>query len=292
MRASVVVPTYNRPDTLERTVKSVLEQSIEEFELIVVDDGSDDEDQLALLDKLADRSRIQVLRQENQGPAAARNNGWRSASTDVVLFTDDDCLVPPDWIEQMLDAYDEYRDIAGVGGPLTPPDDLVESELFARYDWFKNEYVYELPDEPQRGGAEVHVGGTANMSYRRDVLEAVGGFDESFPVAAGEDADLKARVVEAGYELLYLPVAVEHRKQYTLEAFISQSIRRGRGEYFFWKKHGRNRSTFRILAGLVGAPIGTAPELTIAQPGVSVLHILHRVLSRYGELKEKFKANS
>lgn len=284
MEASVVVPTYNRPDSLKRAVNSILEQTIEDIELIVVDDGSKDEKQIDFLEEIDNIPSIRVIRQGNEGPAAARNAGWRAAKSHIVLFTDDDCVVPKNWVQRILKAYNGNENIAGVGGPLSPPESLVKTNIFARYDKYKNCYVYGLPDKPVLGRESVPVGGTANMSYRREVLSSVNGFDESFPIAAGEDADLKKRITNDGHELHYIPLAVTHIKSFTLGSFISQSIRRGRGEYHFQRKHGKNRSLPRIFIGFFGTPIGAAAEMDLNQPGVSIVHLAHRFLSRYGEL--------
>lgn len=283
MRISVVVPTYNHPYLLRATVDSLLNQTIDNYEVIIVDDGSTDPKQQRVLEDVVKRRRIRVIEQENQGPATARNTGWRAAQSEVVAFTDDDCVVRHEWLERLLCAYNEFG-VAGVGGPLSPPDDAIEANVFARYDWFKNEFLYNLPDEPVVDPH--HVGGTANMSYRRSVLREVDGFDETYPIAAGEDADLKDRVEAAGYELAYVPVPVEHYKSYTLDAFVSQSVRRGRGEFHYLSKTNRKRSVLRILIGLVGTPISALSEAEPSYPAVSLLHVCHRLLSRWGELLE------
>jgi len=119
MRASVVVPTYQRPKKLLATVETLRAQTIDDYEVLVVDDGSDTESQEDVLERIDGDERVRVLRQENSGPAAARNRGWRAASSEFVLFTDDDCLVPGNWVESLINGFEPG--IGAVGGPCSRP---------------------------------------------------------------------------------------------------------------------------------------------------------------------------
>lgn len=289
-RIGVVVPTYERPAQLRDTVDSLRSQTIRDYEVVIVDDGSESVEQRAVLDDISEFDRFSVIRQENAGPATARNRGWQRLDTEFVAFTDDDCVVPEHWLNELLSGYEDDR-VAGVGGPLVPADDTVADNVFAQFDRYKNEIIYDLPVTRQRGGKDVHVGGTANMSYRRSVLEELDGFDESFPRAAGEDADLKRRVVEAGYELVFTPVPVVHHKQFTGSAFVSQSIRRGRGEFHFHRKWNDSRSVSRIIAGFIASPLQLIEHGSLEYPVPSILYVIHQALSRIGELSEAFDIN-
>ncbi|MFB6218758.1 MAG: glycosyltransferase family 2 protein [Halobacteriaceae archaeon] len=282
---AVVIPTYDRPQLLRTAVEAVLDQSHRPDEVILVDDGSGDEQRQYLRDLAEREALVEVIYQENRGPAAARNRGWRAADSDVVAFTDDDCRPPPNWLEAFVEGYREYPEVAGVGSWLAPPDEVAERNAFARFHTFLNREVYEFGDQPVVGGEEVPVGGTGSMSYRREVLAEMGGFDESFPAAAGEDADLKERVTAAGHQLLLVPVAVEHRQQYSLSQFVEESVRRGEGVHYFQRKHGTPRGPVRILAGLLAAPaLGLADLRRTRDPRLVGLSIARRALGRAGEL--------
>jgi glycosyltransferase involved in cell wall biosynthesis len=186
---AVVIPTYERPDRLETTIESVCDQTVDNYDVIIVDDGSTEERQVAMLDSLDERfNRVRILQQSNAGPAAARNRGWRATDASVILFTDDDCLVPHDWIETMTDAFEP--EVGAVGGPLLPTKEALTRSVFARHHKYRVRKVYEVPKKPTVGGDDLPMGATANIAYRREALEAVDGFDETFPTAAGEDADL------------------------------------------------------------------------------------------------------
>ena len=114
MNVSVVIATYNRRDILRRTLESVASQSHAAHEVIIADDGSTD----GTPELAAEFPQVTFLRQENRGSSAARNLGVQRATGDVVAFTDDDCVVPPDWLERIVDGYERHPEVAGGGGYL------------------------------------------------------------------------------------------------------------------------------------------------------------------------------
>ncbi len=260
MRFSVVVPTRNRGGLLERVVAAILDQSLprELYELILVDDGSTDGSE-TLAQELAARLGFKCIRQENRGAAAARNRGIAEATGEVVAFTDDDCLVPTDWLERLADGYRRHSHVAGVGGGLRAPEDVLARSAAARLEAFVATEVYGAGDSEVVGGFECPAGGTNNMSYRRQVLLEVGGFDESFgPRVWGEDADLKLRITRRGGVLLYVPVWVVHLRDYSLRSLLRQSFQRGRGEAHFRLKHEGHRGWPAALKRLALAPVKLA----------------------------------
>src|SRR5215469_3651107 len=118
---SVVVPVYNSADTIRRCLESISAQSYpsSHFEVIVVDDGSTDETASEVRASAdAFQERLTFLSQTNAGPAVARNAGIRAASGTIVAFTDADCIAAPNWLESLAHVFDQYPDVAGVGGPL------------------------------------------------------------------------------------------------------------------------------------------------------------------------------
>ena len=109
MRVSVVIPVYNAAMFLEKAVKSVLDQTYKDIELILIDDGSTDDSQkkceaFTLID-----NRVRVVTQENRGPAAARNTGVRHASGDFVFFLDADDYIERTALEKLTSSYEQYR---------------------------------------------------------------------------------------------------------------------------------------------------------------------------------------
>jgi GT2 family glycosyltransferase len=182
---SVVVPTCNRSERVLRLLDALSAQDLTgSFEVVVVDDASHD-DTVARLHSRSPEPRFSLVVVEtadNAGPAAARNRGWRRARGGVIAFVDDDCVPDPSWLRALVDCLVE-SDIA-VGRTRPPADQLHLIGPFSSY-----------LDIDHNGSFS-----TCNIAYRRDVLEATGGFDQDrFTWPNGEDTDLGLRARQAGY---------------------------------------------------------------------------------------------
>lgn len=248
MKFSVVIPTYNRAATLRQTLTALMAQDYPDYEIIVVDDGSTDGTRAMIAREFP---QVRYIYQQNRGPAAARNRGIAHARGEIIAFTDDDCVPPRDWLARLADGYARYPDVVGVGGYLEAPDEVLQRAPLARYERFIARRVFRVSEREYVGGFECPAGGTNNIAYRRAILERVGGFDESFPYAAGEDADLKWRICQLGARLLYVPVKMTHLQTYTWESFKRQARVRGKGRVCFDAKHRakptRGRAVLRLL---------------------------------------------
>ncbi|HWK71708.1 MAG TPA: glycosyltransferase [Burkholderiaceae bacterium] len=192
---SVVVPTYKRPDLLQRCLSALLVQSLahDTFEIIVCDDGpSRQAREVALLADRRGNGRPCVRYLEirgTQGPAGARNQGWRSARAPIIAFTDDDTVPEPGWLQ------------AGLEGMASGVQAAV------------GQIVMPLPpraSDYQRDAARLCQAefATANCFVRREALEAVNGFDERFTQAWREDSDLHFSLIEEGFSVAPIPGAV------------------------------------------------------------------------------------
>ena len=174
---TVVIPTIGRPSL--RATLAALGPGIP---VVVVDDRPAG----APLGELP--AGVRVVRSGGRGPAAARNTGWRAAATPWVAFLDDDVVPGPGWAEAVrADLAELPEDVAGSQGRIVVP----------------------LPRDRRPTDAERHTAGlagahwpTADMAYRRSALERAGGFDERFPRAYREDADLALRLWRAGFRLV------------------------------------------------------------------------------------------
>ncbi len=179
-RVSVVVPTYRRPELLERCLEALVTQTYlpHHYEIIVADDGADPETELQLTQWRANGHTVRYVPVSGtQGPAGARNAGWHAARGEIVAFTDDDCIPAPDWLAHGVGAF--THGVVGASGRIKVPlsGTPTDYELNAR-ELEKAEFA------------------TANCFYRRAILEAVGGFDERFELAWREDSDLYFRLLE------------------------------------------------------------------------------------------------
>jgi glycosyltransferase involved in cell wall biosynthesis len=194
---SVVVSTYNRARRLRALLDSLHAQSLdpERFEVVIVDNGSSDDTQEVLAAEEGRGGLNLTVRthEQNMGPAGGRNTGWRSARGRLIAFTDDDCRVAPQWLEAGVTAWadDPGRIVQGRTEP--DPDELAEESPFTR-----TLRVYTLGPFYQ----------TCNVFYPREMLERVGGFDESaYEQPTGEDADLAWRCIEAGARPVFAETA-------------------------------------------------------------------------------------
>jgi GT2 family glycosyltransferase len=199
---SVVIPTYRRAAVLPELLGALAQQTlpVARFEVVVVDDcsevgGAEGVDGLAgvdvvdLVEKLAAEVpyRLRALRTPvNSGPAVARNLGWRNTSGTVVAFLDDDCLPDPGWLSSGLTIMESDQMLGVMQGRVRTPDDFDPAGM-------PNWYHCQIIDQPTPYFE------ACNIFYRRDALEAAGGFDEGIGWW-GEDSMLGWQVVEAGWK--------------------------------------------------------------------------------------------
>lgn len=266
MFISVIIPTLGR-ESLKSCLQSLKEQAYprDRFEVIVVNDGGRTD-----VSKLVSDYGFQYLSQRHQGPAVARNNGAKMAQGEILAFTDDDCLVPTDWLTKLADGYRRFPEAAGVGGYMEAPQELLAVNPYAAYESYMTHRVYGAGDVEILGGFEVPTGGTNNLTYKKEIFRQLKGFDEGFPYAAGEDADFKKRVCEAGYRLLYLPLKVTHYHNYNLASFIRQNRHRGWGSLYFHRKHGGLFSRFQLVRSLMFVPLILVSDVAFARIGLGV----------------------
>jgi GT2 family glycosyltransferase len=217
---SIVVPTRDRAPTLTRVIASLLKQEPDGFaEVLVIDDGSLDGTHAHLVPH-ADAGRLVLLEGNGQGPAAARNRGIAHARAPVIAFTDDDCEVPPNWATLLKARLDETG-ASAVGGRLLPAHDASRP---ARYSQAITNGLASALNAPN----DARFLTTNNAAYRVEALRSVGGFDEAYDGAAGEDRDLHARLRAAGHRLVYAPdIVVRHRPLLDWRGFLQQQARYG-----------------------------------------------------------------
>lgn len=206
---SVVICTRDRPESLARCVGSVCRQSVRPAEIVIVDDGSLSEEWVRLLKRLADEAAIPLgcVRSGRRGLTAARNEGVRRATGDIVQFLDDDVEPDSRFLEEILRAYAADTDgvVAGVDAVLedSPPLSRRARAFRAGYRlagwWALPAHGVRRPARPallrdaERYTAERYLSGAA-MSFRRSLL-LENPFDESLAAyALGEDREMSLRL--------------------------------------------------------------------------------------------------
>lgn len=234
-KVSVIVCTYKGSGTLVECLDSLEALDYPDYEIFLVNDGKDQRvhDIASAYDKVR---RVPI---ERSGLSVARNYGVDGAHGEIIVYTDDDCIVEPDWLQWIALAFHENPNAGCVGGPNLPP--LPESIRQAVIAAAPGSASHVLLSDTK---AE-HLPG-CNLAVRRDVFDKIGGFDPMFRTA-GDDVDFCWRVMEAGYELGFHPAAfVWHYRRATISAYLRQQAGYGKAEALLMKKHG---DRFRNLGG-------------------------------------------
>ncbi len=190
----------------------------EQYEVIVVDDGSTDGTARAARAAGAGR----VLTTSHPGPAAARNAGGRAAQAPIILFTDADCEPSPTWLERMTAPFADPQ-IAGTKGTYRTRQQALIPRLV--------QLEYEFRYERMKRFPRIDFIDTYSAAYRRDLLLAAGGFDETYPPSSAEDVDLAFRLARAGHTFQFVPAAwVYHQHPTSLVTYLYR-----KGRYGFWR---------------------------------------------------------
>ncbi|WDF54610.1 glycosyltransferase family 2 protein [Mucilaginibacter sp. KACC 22063] len=178
IKVSVVIPTYRRPQLLKNCLAALLEQTMTDFEIIVVSDGPDSAT-ADLINNMQAQAPVRYLPlPHKKGPAAARNYGWQNATAEIIAFTDDDCLPESNWLIEIVRAIEGNGNIAITGKVIVPVS-------YPPTDYEKNTAGLETADFI-----------TANCACTKTVLQKAGGFDEQFSMAWREDSDLHFKLLQ------------------------------------------------------------------------------------------------
>ncbi|MBS1955930.1 MAG: glycosyltransferase [Cyanobacteria bacterium SZAS-4] len=224
---SIVIPTYLRPMQLRNclTAISTLNYDKSNFEVIVVDDGGD-QDLKPLIQTFSDIN-ISLVKQHNQGPATARNVGVSCAQGEIVAFTDDDCLPGENWLEALVKALESNHQRV-VGGKI---ENKLSENLCSQASQSITEYLYDFY---ALNHTEMRFFTTNNLACFVDGFKESGGFCTQFFSNASEDRDFCNRWLLAKKELCYAPEAiVEHAHELSLHSFWRQHLNYGHGAYTF-----------------------------------------------------------
>ncbi|HYF97396.1 MAG TPA: glycosyltransferase family A protein [Coxiellaceae bacterium] len=192
---SVVICTYNRLNLLQKCLDSLLKQNLEKFEVICVNDKSEDGTK-EYLDSLND-PRIKIVHhQQNMGLSPSRNDGWKLAQYDIVAFTDDDCIARPDWLVKIEQAFTDPAVHFGSG------QTFYVSETYRGY--FPERVVTNLGARWPKGN---------NLIFRKPVLEQIGGFNPEFDYFSNDDSEIAIRAVSFGFKFKSMPEAVMYHQK-------------------------------------------------------------------------------
>ena len=245
MKVSVVICTRNRPDTVGQALESVAECDYPTFDVHVMDQSTDEETKKiveSIAARFAHRLKINYHHLEKAGLSRAYNLGIAASDGEVVACTDDDVVVPSDWVAQVAKAFQADPQAALLYGQVLIPESLKEA---ARNGVIVPNLPIPKYERLIKGGTRFRVFGMgANYALRRSVIDAVGGFDEALggggPLRSSQDFDFAYRVYRAGYAVLLVPdVKVDHYGSRTGDQWPGTMKAYGVGDGAFYSKHIR-----------------------------------------------------
>ncbi len=229
VKISIIIPTYQRPALLTKCMTALVSQdfSTEEYEIIIVTDGPD-EQTITAIQRLYKNKPSPALFYCSlpckKGPAAARNAGWKQAKGSLILFTDDDCIPSHDWVKNYYNAFEFYaQTLIAFSGKIIVPRS-------------PNPTDFEL------NTANLETAGfvTANCACSKEALEMVNGFDEAFTMAWREDSDLEFKLLKEGIPITKIEEAlVVHPARKAAWGVSLKEQKKSMFDALLFKKHPR-----------------------------------------------------
>ncbi len=223
---SVIIPTFNRRELLEKCLLALERQSIEKnWEVIVVDDGGQMKLD-SLINKFDSKLKIKILSQRNKGPATARNHGVRHASGEYIAFLDDDCEPDKYCIKNLL--------ITAMKGVMIGGKTInkLSSNIFSETSQLLVSFLYE-----QFKNTPWYFFTSNNFLVDKYSFEQIGGFDEEFPTSAGEDRAFCAKWIQYGFVMNHNPMAIiYHAHGLNLSSFWRMHVKYGKAAVIYQKR--------------------------------------------------------
>jgi glycosyltransferase involved in cell wall biosynthesis len=249
-KVTVVIPTKNCSNSVGRLLDSLLKQSYQDFEVLVVDSSND------TTSEIASRYAVRVVECRTNGLTIARNVGVKSSSGEIICFVDGDCTMEPDWLDRIVAEFKKNPQIGCVGGSVLSN----ESSFIGRYysEAFIPIYpkyskpsliVGQLADQPF---SEARFPAGCNMAFKKDALTKVGGFNENWK-NAWDEFEVMNRLLQAGYSISVNPkIIVYHSPRSSIFGTIRQAYSYGYGAGTFAKTH-KGTLTARVGAACQAA---------------------------------------
>ena len=267
MKYSIIVPVFNRPDEVDELLESLCQQTLKDFEVIIVEDGSKKPCK-DVCDKYADILDLHYYYKDNSGPGQSRNYGAERASGKWLIVLDSDVVLPEGYMQAVADG---TRDgLSAWGGP----DAAHES-----FTPVQKAISYSMTSFFTTGGIR---GGKAkldkffprsyNMGILHDVYQQLGGFSK---MRFGEDIDFSYRSVEAGYQTRLIPEAwVWHKRRTDFRKFFRQVYNSGIARINLMKRHPGTLKLVHLLPTVF--TVGVIGLVLISAVGRALMHYVYR----------------
>ena len=213
---SIIIPVYNRPDEVDELLESLTHQSLQNFEVLIVEDGSSN-DCKAVVDQYVDKLQIRYFFKENAGQGFARNYGFERAKGDYFVVFDSDCLIPSNYFE-VVDKYLNDHQLDAYGGPDKDHPSFTPMQKAISYS------MTSLFTTGGIRGRKKSIGTfhprSFNMGISREVFAQTGGY---IITRMGEDIEFSIRIIAKGFKVGLIPDAlVFHKRRTSLKQFFKQ----------------------------------------------------------------------
>ena len=265
MKYSIIVPVFNRPDEVDELLESLLSQEEKDFEVIIVEDGSQVPCK-KVCDKYADRLDLHYYYKENSGPGQSRNYGAERAKGDYLLILDSDVVLPKGYIRAVSEELNREPADA-FGGPDCAHDSFTDTQKAISYSMTSFFTTGGI-----RGGKkklDKFYPRSFNMGIRRDVYQELGGFSK---MRFGEDIDFSIRIFKAGKRCRLFPKAwVWHKRRTDFRKFWKQVYNSGIARINLYKKYPDSLKLVHLLPMVF--TVGTACLLLLILSGLFLLCI-------------------
>ena len=272
MNYSIIVPVFNRPDEVDELLQSLCEQNFKDFEVIIVEDGSQVPCE-AVCRRYEDRLDLHYYCKENSGPGQSRNYGAERAQGDWLIVLDSDVVLPSGYLE----AVEKNCQLSIVncqfdawGGPDAAHDSFTPVQKAISYSMTSFFTTGGIRGSSKSGGRKKALDKfyprSFNMGIRREVYQELGGFSK---MRFGEDIDFSYRIVEAGYKTALLPDAwVWHKRRTDFRKFFRQVFNSGIARINLTKRHPGTMKFVHVLPAIF--TIGTILLTVIAFLGLII----------------------
>ena len=241
MKYSFIIPVYNRLDEVDELLDSLIRQTVRDFEVVVVEDGSVVPCK-EIVDKYASSLTIHYYSKENSGPGQTRNYGVERANGEYMLILDSDCIIPEGYLEA-VEAELCKKPADAFGGPDRAHEsfsDVQKAINYAMTSFFTTGGI--------RGGKkklDKFYPRSFNMGVRKDVYQALGGFSK---MRFGEDIDFSIRIFKGDYACRLFPEAwVWHKRRTDLKKFFKQVHNSGIARINLYKKYPESLKLVHML---------------------------------------------
>ena len=241
MRYSIIIPVYNRPDEVDELLNSLTQQTVRDFEVIVVEDGSSVTCE-HVVKRYEQQLNIRYFNKPNSGPGQTRNYGAERSSGEYLLILDSDCILPPGYLAAIEEEL-KRQPTDAFGGPDRAHDSFTSTQKAINYamtSFFTTGGI--------RGGKkkmDKFYPRSFNMGLKADVYRALGGFSK---MRFGEDIDLSIRIFKGGYSCRLFPEAwVWHKRRTDLKKFFKQVYNSGIARINLYKKYPESLKVVHLL---------------------------------------------